>query len=229
MPTPPTRSKDDYLLWGYTGGHDSGALPPSVSGSMTSTARAQGSPWPLPPGRLRRALPADGPVQVGRVRRRSRSRHDTCGAGGLAGRQRRGRPGSRARSGRSGSAPPTGRCRPSGCGCRPAVAFGAAKPVRYAVIPSTATTRGCTRPPTTPAPGSRDELVGGQLVGPCRRPATRLVIPIPRSTRCVRSSGRTRPRRRSAGPRSRRETARGRSGCRAGRSAPARQPSRGRG
>jgi endonuclease/exonuclease/phosphatase family metal-dependent hydrolase len=43
--------KDDYLLWGYTGGHESGALPPSVSGSMTLDDSAQGRPWPLPPGR----------------------------------------------------------------------------------------------------------------------------------------------------------------------------------
>jgi hypothetical protein len=42
--------KDDYLLWGYTGGHDSGALPPSVSGSMTLDDSSQGHPWPLPPG-----------------------------------------------------------------------------------------------------------------------------------------------------------------------------------
>jgi len=41
---------DDYLLWGYTGGHDSGALPPSVMGSMTLDDSSQGSPWPLPPG-----------------------------------------------------------------------------------------------------------------------------------------------------------------------------------
>jgi hypothetical protein len=41
---------DDYLLWGYTGGHESGALPPSVSGSMTLDGSAQGSPWPLPAG-----------------------------------------------------------------------------------------------------------------------------------------------------------------------------------
>ncbi len=44
-------NKDDYLLWGYTGGHDSGALPPSVSGSMTLDDTSQGKPWPLPPGR----------------------------------------------------------------------------------------------------------------------------------------------------------------------------------
>ncbi len=43
-------AKDSYLLWGYTGGHNSGALPPSVSGEMTFDADAQGSPWPLPPG-----------------------------------------------------------------------------------------------------------------------------------------------------------------------------------
>jgi hypothetical protein len=42
--------KDDYLLWGYTGGHDSGALPPSVSGTMTMGPDSQGKPWPLPPG-----------------------------------------------------------------------------------------------------------------------------------------------------------------------------------
>ncbi len=42
---------DDYLLWGYTGGHDSGALPPAVSGSMMLSADSQGRPWPLPPGR----------------------------------------------------------------------------------------------------------------------------------------------------------------------------------
>jgi len=43
-------AKDDYLLWGYTGGHDSGALPPSVSGSMVLDDASQGRPWPLPPG-----------------------------------------------------------------------------------------------------------------------------------------------------------------------------------
>jgi hypothetical protein len=41
---------DDYLLWGYTGGHESGALPPSVSGSLTINGSSQGRPWPLPPG-----------------------------------------------------------------------------------------------------------------------------------------------------------------------------------
>ena len=41
---------DDYLLWGYTGGHDSGALPPSVDGAMTLDGSSQGHPWPLPPG-----------------------------------------------------------------------------------------------------------------------------------------------------------------------------------
>jgi hypothetical protein len=43
-------AKDSYLLWGYTGGHNSGALPPSVRGEMTFDGDAQGSPWPLPPG-----------------------------------------------------------------------------------------------------------------------------------------------------------------------------------
>jgi endonuclease/exonuclease/phosphatase family metal-dependent hydrolase len=42
--------QDDYLLWGYTGGHDSGALPPSVAGSLTLDENSQGQPWPLPPG-----------------------------------------------------------------------------------------------------------------------------------------------------------------------------------
>jgi hypothetical protein len=42
--------KDDYLVWGYTGGHNSGALPPSVSGEMTFNGDSQGGPWPLPPG-----------------------------------------------------------------------------------------------------------------------------------------------------------------------------------
>lgn len=41
---------DDYLLWGYTGGHDSGALPPTVAGSLTIGPDSQGKPWPLPPG-----------------------------------------------------------------------------------------------------------------------------------------------------------------------------------
>ena len=40
----------DYLVWGYTGGHDSGALPPSVSGSMVFDGSSQGRPWPLPRG-----------------------------------------------------------------------------------------------------------------------------------------------------------------------------------
>jgi hypothetical protein len=43
-------NKDDYLLWGYTGGHDSGALPPTVDGTMTLGPGSQGKPWPLPPG-----------------------------------------------------------------------------------------------------------------------------------------------------------------------------------
>jgi hypothetical protein len=45
--------KDDYLLWGYTGGHEAGALPPTVDGSMTLGPDSQGRPWPLPPGRYR--------------------------------------------------------------------------------------------------------------------------------------------------------------------------------
>ena len=41
---------DYYLLWGYTGLHASGTLPPTVTGSMTIGPDSQGSPWPLPPG-----------------------------------------------------------------------------------------------------------------------------------------------------------------------------------
>lgn len=43
--------QDDYLLWGYTGGHESGALPPQVFGEQTFDEGSQGRPWPLPPGR----------------------------------------------------------------------------------------------------------------------------------------------------------------------------------
>jgi Endonuclease/Exonuclease/phosphatase family len=43
--------KDDYLLWGYTGGHESGALPPQVFGELAFDEDSQGRPWPLPPGR----------------------------------------------------------------------------------------------------------------------------------------------------------------------------------
>lgn len=45
--------RDDYLLWGYTGGHDAGALPPTVFGAMTMGPDSQGRPWPLPPGAYR--------------------------------------------------------------------------------------------------------------------------------------------------------------------------------
>ena len=45
--------QDDYLLWGYTGGHDAGALPPTVFGAMTMGPDSQGRPWPLPPGDYR--------------------------------------------------------------------------------------------------------------------------------------------------------------------------------
>ncbi len=43
--------KDDYLVWGYTGGHDAGALPPSTDGELVLGRDHQGKPWPLPPGR----------------------------------------------------------------------------------------------------------------------------------------------------------------------------------
>ncbi|MEX2274029.1 MAG: endonuclease/exonuclease/phosphatase family protein [Actinomycetota bacterium] len=45
--------EDDYLLWGYVGGHESGALPPQVFGGMTLSGQSQGRPWPLPPGAYR--------------------------------------------------------------------------------------------------------------------------------------------------------------------------------
>ncbi|GAA2114760.1 endonuclease/exonuclease/phosphatase family protein [Nocardioides bigeumensis] len=45
--------KDDYLIWGYTGGHEAGALPPTVFGEMTMGDESQGKPWPLPPGDYR--------------------------------------------------------------------------------------------------------------------------------------------------------------------------------
>ena len=45
--------EDDYLLWGYTGGHESGALPPQVFGQMTLNEDSQGGHWPLPPGDYR--------------------------------------------------------------------------------------------------------------------------------------------------------------------------------
>jgi endonuclease/exonuclease/phosphatase family metal-dependent hydrolase len=43
--------KDSYLVWAYTGGHDSGALPPSTHGKIVFGRDQQGKPWPLPPGR----------------------------------------------------------------------------------------------------------------------------------------------------------------------------------
>lgn len=42
--------QDDCLLWGYTGGHEAGALPPTVFGEMTLGPDSQGTTWPLPPG-----------------------------------------------------------------------------------------------------------------------------------------------------------------------------------
>lgn len=42
---------DSYLVWGYTGGHDAGALPPSTEGQLVLGPDHQGRPWPLPPGR----------------------------------------------------------------------------------------------------------------------------------------------------------------------------------
>jgi hypothetical protein len=41
---------DSYMIWGYTGQHASGTVPPSTEGSLTLGPEAQGQPWPLPPG-----------------------------------------------------------------------------------------------------------------------------------------------------------------------------------
>lgn len=43
-------NKDNYLVWAYTGLHDSGVVPPTVAGSATLGRDTQGKPWPLPPG-----------------------------------------------------------------------------------------------------------------------------------------------------------------------------------
>jgi endonuclease/exonuclease/phosphatase family metal-dependent hydrolase len=43
--------QDDYLLWGYTSGHEAGSLPPTVCGEMTLGPDSQGKAWPLPPGK----------------------------------------------------------------------------------------------------------------------------------------------------------------------------------
>jgi endonuclease/exonuclease/phosphatase family metal-dependent hydrolase len=62
-------AKDDYLVWGYTGGHDAGALPPSVDGALVLDRDAQGRPWPLPPGRyVVRYLLTDQYVSAGAAR-----------------------------------------------------------------------------------------------------------------------------------------------------------------
>jgi predicted small secreted protein len=46
----PDPRSDDYLIWGYTGLHASGTVPPVTEGSVTLGPDAQGGPWPLPPG-----------------------------------------------------------------------------------------------------------------------------------------------------------------------------------
>ncbi len=43
-------NKDNYTVWAYTGLHDSGVVPPAVSGEATLGQDTQGKPWPLPPG-----------------------------------------------------------------------------------------------------------------------------------------------------------------------------------
>jgi hypothetical protein len=42
---------DSYLVWSYTGGHASGAIPPSTHGKKVFGDGQQGGPWPLPRGR----------------------------------------------------------------------------------------------------------------------------------------------------------------------------------
>jgi endonuclease/exonuclease/phosphatase family metal-dependent hydrolase len=61
--------KDDYLVWGYTGGHDAGALPPATEGDLVLGRDHQGKPWPLPPGTYTaRYLLTDQYVSVGATR-----------------------------------------------------------------------------------------------------------------------------------------------------------------
>jgi len=42
---------DHYLIWNYTGLHDSGTESPVVNGSVTFDESTMGRQWPLPPGR----------------------------------------------------------------------------------------------------------------------------------------------------------------------------------
>jgi hypothetical protein len=39
-----------YLIWNYTGLHDSGTEVPVVDGSVTFDESTMGGPWPLHPG-----------------------------------------------------------------------------------------------------------------------------------------------------------------------------------
>ena len=55
--------QDDYLLWGYTGGHDAGALPPSTEGELRAGPRPPGPAVAAAQGSVRRSLPAHGPVR----------------------------------------------------------------------------------------------------------------------------------------------------------------------
>ena len=41
---------DDYLVWGYTGLHESGTVPPTTEGGVALGLDTQGQGWPLPPG-----------------------------------------------------------------------------------------------------------------------------------------------------------------------------------
>ncbi len=41
---------DDYLVWGYTGLHESGTVPPTTEGGVKLGLDTQGQGWPLPPG-----------------------------------------------------------------------------------------------------------------------------------------------------------------------------------
>ena len=65
--------KDSYLVWGYTGGHDAGALPPSTGGRARPRPRPPGQALAAAAGSLRRPLPAHRPVHQRRVDRLHRA------------------------------------------------------------------------------------------------------------------------------------------------------------
>lgn len=46
----PDPEEDDYLIWGYAGGHSAGTVPPTTDGEASLGPDSQGAPWPLPEG-----------------------------------------------------------------------------------------------------------------------------------------------------------------------------------